>query len=124
MTLHTLLVTLAGTGGVLLLFGGMQVIARPRNLWRRWFAIERRWRNARFGGGWTHLERWLNRRSYFWIPNDIELRTPDDVYGYALSDRFWRSPYAWLVRALIGYSGLLLIFFGLAVLGGCVPTIP
>ena len=124
MTTHTLLVTLAGTAGVLLMFGGMQAIARPRSLWRRWFAIERRWRNARFGGGWTHLERWLNRRSYFWIPNDVELSTPDDVYAYALSDRFWRSRYAWLARALIWYSGLLLIFFGLAILGGCIPTLP
>ena len=57
MTAHTLLVALAGTAGVLLMFGGMQVIIRPRKLWRRWFGIERRWRHARFGGGWTNLER-------------------------------------------------------------------
>ena len=124
MTTHTLLVLLAGTAGVLLMFGGIQTIARPRNLWRSWFAIERRWRNVRFGGGWTNVERWLNRRGYFWIPNDVELRSPDDVYAYALSDRFWRSGYAWLVRALIWYAGLLLIFFGVVILGAGIPSLP
>ncbi len=49
---------------------------------------------------------------------------PDDVYRYALSDRFWRSGFSWFVRALIWYSGALLILFGLLVLGAGLSGFP
>ncbi len=124
MALHTLLVAAVGTGGVLLTMAGFGVIVRPRRLWASWFAVERRWRNARFGGGWTQLEKSLRRRGYFWIPSDIELRSPDDVYVYALSNRFWSSKYAWFVRLLFWYAGALLIFFGVATLGAGILSLP
>ncbi len=121
---HALLVTIAGTGGVLLMLGGLSVMLRPRRLWQRWYSIERRFRVRRFGGGWTNAERRIGRRGYFWIPSHIELTSPDDIYAYALSDGFWRSGYAWFVRALCWYSGALLIFFGLALLGAGIPGLP
>ncbi len=121
---HTLLVAVAGTSGILLLMGGIGVGLRPRRLWERWFAIERRFRWRRFGGGWTHAERRIGRRGYFWIPSHIELRSPDDIYAYALSDGFWRSGYAWFIRALSWYAGALLVFFGLLILGMGIPSLP
>lgn len=121
---HTLLVAVAGTGGVLLMLLGLNVIRSPRSLWRRWFAIERRFRLRRFGGGWTHVETWLRRRGYFWVPGSVELRSPDDVYAYALSDGFWRSGYAWFVRALCWYAGAILIVLGLIVLALGLPSLP
>ena len=113
-----------GTGGVLLTMAGLWLILRPRRLWRFWYGLERHWRSARFGGGWTPLERSLRRRTYFWIPRQIELRRPDDVYAYARSDRFWGSKYAWFVRLLCWYAGALLIFFGFAILGVGLPNLP
>ena len=124
MTFHTLIVAAAGTCGVLLLMGGIGVGLRPRRLWQRWFAIERRFRERRFGGGWTHVERRMGRRGYFWIPAHVELRSPADIYAYALSDGFWRSGYAWFVRALCWYAGALLVFFGLLILGMGLPSLP
>ena len=124
MELHGLLVIIAGTGGVLLIMAGVWVIARPRRLWSYWYGLERRWRWRRFGGSWTHLEQSLRRRGYFWIPRDVELRAPEDVYAYALSDRFWRSRYAWFVKGLCWYAGLLFLFFGLLVLGLGLPGLP
>ena len=124
MTLHSMLEAAAGTSAVLLMMGGLGLVLRPRRLWRSWFGLEQRWRRARFGGGWTHLERSLRRRGYFWIPGDIELQSPEDVYAYALSERFWQSRYAWFVRALCWYAGLLLLFFGLLILGAGLPSLP
>ncbi len=124
MAFHSLLVALVGTGGVLLAMAGLLLILRPRRLWTSWYGIERRWRAARFGGGWTPLELSLRRRTYFWIPRHVELRCPEDVYAYALSDRFWRSRYAWFVRLLCWYAGALLIFFGFAILGVGLPSLP
>ena len=124
MALHTLLVAAVGTSGVLLMMAGFWLILRPRRLWRYWFGLERRWRNARFGGGWTHLEAAFRRRGYFWIPRRIELRGPEDLYAYALSDRFWHSGYAWFVRLLCWYAGLLLLFFGLTILGVGLLSLP
>ena len=121
---HTLVVLAAGTSGILLLMGGVGVALRPRRLWERWFAIERRFRRQRFGGGWTHVERRLGRRGYFWIPSRIELRSPDDIYAYALSDGFWRSGYAWFIRGISWYAGALLVFFGLLILGMGLPSLP
>ncbi len=124
MTLHDVLVTSAGTAAVLLFMAGLWVLLRPRRLWETWFAVERRWRRRRFGGGWTDLERSMRKRGYFWVPRDIPLRSPDDVYAYALSDRFWRSGYAWFVRVLCWYAGLLLIFFSLVILAAGIPSLP
>jgi hypothetical protein len=124
MELHGLIVVVAGTGGVLLGMAGVWVIVRPRRLWSYWFAFERRWRRRRFAGGWTDFERSLRRRGYFWVPRDIDLRAPEDVYAYVLSDRFWRSGYAWFVRGLCWYAGLLLIFFAFVVLGLGLPGLP
>ncbi len=124
MDLHALLVIIAGTDGVLLIMTGVWVMTRPRRLWSYWFGFERRWRSRRFDGGWAHLERSLRRWGYFWIPRDIELRTPDDLYAYALSDRFWRSGYAWFVKGLCWYAGLLILFFGFLVLGLGLPGLP
>lgn len=124
MALHTLPVTFVGTSGVLLAMAGLWLIARPRRLWASWFAFERRWRWRRFRGGWAPLERRLRGRGYFWVPPDIDLRTPDDVYAYALSDRFWRSGYAWFVRLLCWYAGALLIFFALLLLGAGLLWLP
>ncbi len=123
MGLNALLGLLVGTGGVLLMIAALRVAVGPRRLWASWFQVERRWRRRRFGGDWTPLERSLRRLGYFWVPRDVELRRPDDVYAYALSDRFWRSGYAWFVRALCWYAALLLLFFGLAVLGVAVPSL-
>ena len=116
MLLHTILIPILGTIGVLAIMGGLLLIVRPRRLWVSWFLLERRWRSRRFGGDWSRLERALRGRGYFWVPRDIELRSPEDVYAYALSGRFWRSGYSWFVRLLSGYAGLLLIFFGLVIL--------
>lgn len=124
MALHMFFVAAVGTGGVLLALTGLRLIRAPRRLWKSWYAFEHRWRMARFGGGWTHVESATRRRGYFWVPRDIELAAPDDVYRYALSDRFWRSGYSWFVRALIWYSGLLFIFFGLLVLGAGLSGFP
>lgn len=124
MALHTLLVAGVGTAGVLLMMAGIWLILGPRRLWTSWFGLERRWRNARFGGGWTRLELSLQRRAYFWIPRQVEVKRPEDVYAYALSDSFWSSWYAWFVRLLCWYAGALLIFFGLAILGFGVPSLP
>ncbi len=124
MTLHTLIVVSVGTYGILLLMGGFVAVLRPRRLWQRSFAIERRWREQRLGAGWTQVERRIERRGYFWIPAHVELRTPNDIYAYALSDTFWRSPYAWFVRALFWYAGALLVFFGLLILGMGLPSLP
>ena len=121
---HEFLVAFVGTYGVLLLMGGAVAIFQPRRLWQRWFAIERRWRMQRFKGGWTHLENRMRRRGYFWIPAHVELRSPDDIYTYALSDGFWDSRYAWFVRVFCWYAGALLIFFGLLVLGMGLPSLP
>ena len=124
MALHTFVATAAGTGGVLLAMTGLWLILRPRRLWQRWYALERSWRSHRFGGRWTPLERALRRRAYFWIPRDVELHRPEDVYSYALSDRFWGSKYAWFVRLLCWYAGALLIFFGFAILALGLPNLP
>ncbi len=119
-----MLVTTAGTVAVLLFMGGLWMIVRPRRLWSVWFGIERRWRWRRFGGGWTHLEKSMRQRGYFWVPRDIPLRSPDDVYAYALSDRFWRSGYSWFIRVLCWYAGLLLIFFSFLIFGAGIPSLP
>lgn len=124
MPLHMFFVAVVGTGGVLLALTGLRLIREPRRLWTSWYAFEHRWRTARFGGGWTHVETAMRRRGYFWVPRDIELAAPDDVYRYALSDRFWRSGYSWFVRGLIWYSGALLIFFGLLILGAGLSGFP
>jgi len=118
------MVLAAGTSGILLLMGGVGVGLRPRCFWECWFAIERRFLMRRFGGGWTHAARRIGRRGYFWMPAHVQLRSPDDIYAYALSDGFWQSGYAWFVRALCWYSGALLIFFGLALLGAGIPSLP
>ena len=117
MTVHSLVETLAGTGAVLLMMGGLWLIAGPRTLWRRWFELEHGWRAARFHGGWTHLELAMGRRGYFWVPRHVEVRSPRDIYAYALSDDFWSSKFSWLVRLLCWYSGGLLLVAGLAILG-------
>ena len=124
MTLHSLIVIGVGTYAVLLLMAGAVAIFRPRRLWERWFAIERRWRTQRFGDGWTRVERKTGRRGYFWIPAHVELRTPEDIYMYVLSDGFWRSGYAWFVRVFCWYAGALLLFFGLLILGMGLPSLP
>lgn len=121
---HSLIVTGVGTYGVLLLMGGAVAVLRPRRLWEGWFAIERRWRMQRFAGGWTQLEHRMRRRGYFWIPAHVELRTPDDIYAYALSDSFWRSGYSLFVRVFCWYAGALLVFFGLLILGMGLPSLP
>ena len=117
-------VAVVGTGEVLLALTGLRLICEPRRLWTSWYAFEHRWRTARFGGGWTHVETAMRRRGYFWVPRDIQLAAPDDVYRYALGDRFWRSGYSWFVRGLIWYSGALLIFFGLLILGAGLSSFP
>ncbi len=124
MTLHSLIVVGVGTYGILLMMGGIVAVLRPRRLWQRWFAIDRRWREQRLGAGWTHVERRIGRRGYFWIPAHVELRTPNDIYTYVLSDGFWRSPYAWFVRVFCWYAGALLLFFGLLILGMGLPSLP
>ena len=124
MGLDTVLVAAVGTSGVLFSMTGLGMILRPRRLWASWFSLEHRWRVRRFGGGWTHLETALQRRGYFWIPRDIELARPEDVYAYATSDRFWRSWYSWFVRGLIWYAGLLHIFFAFVILGFVLPGLP
>ena len=117
MDLHTAFIAAVGTVGVLLAIASFGLIFRPRRLWTAWFGIERHWRHARFGDGWSPLESALQRRGYFWVPRDIELRSPDDVHAYALSDRFWRSGYAWFIRVLCWYAGAVLIFFAFILLG-------
>ncbi len=124
MSLHFLLVSSVGTYAILLMMAGLAAMFRPRRLWERWFSIERRWRTQRFGSGWTQIERRTGRRGYFWIPDNVELRTPEDIYTYVLSDGFWRSGYAWFVRVFCWYAGALLLFFGLLILGMGLPSLP
>ena len=113
---HTLLTALAGTGGVLLIMAGAWLAAHPRRLWSSWTQVERRWRNRHFGRRWARGEL-VAGHAAFWVPRDIDLAGPDDLYAYALSDRFWSSRFGWFVRALCWYAGALLVFFGLLVLG-------
>jgi len=122
--MHELLTGAAGTGAIVLMLLGLNVIRSPRGLWRSWFAVERRFRLRRFGGGWTHAETRLGRRGYFWIPRRVELRTPDDIYAYVLSDTFWTSPYAWFVRGLCWYAGVMLVLLGLIVIALGLPALP
>jgi len=124
MDAHTFAVALAGTGGVLLIMVGGWLVTHPRRLWAAWTQVERRWRNQRFGAAWARGELALGRRGFFWVPRDVDLAGPDDLYVYALSDRFWGSRYGWGVRLLCWYAGALLVFFGLLVLGLGVPGIP
>ena len=112
MTLYNVAVVIIGTDGVLLTLFGFWLMLRPHRAWKSWYEFERRWRLQRFGGGWSKLEHSMRRRGYFWVPKDIDLSSPDDVYAYAFSDRFWRSGYGWFMRALMWYAGLLLVFFG------------
>jgi len=113
---HTLLTALAGTGGVLLIMAGAWLAMHPRRLWSSWTQVERRWRNRRFGRRWARGEL-VAGHAAFWVPRDIDLAGPDDLYVYALSDRFWASRFGWFVRALCWYAGALLVFFGVVVLG-------
>ncbi len=124
MGIHAILVAAVGTSGVLLHLAGLRLMVRPRRLWSSWFRFEQRWRASRFGGEWTRIETASRRRGYFWIPRRVELRRPEDVYSYALSDRFWRSPYAWCVRLACWYGGALLILSGFVVLGFGLLTLP
>jgi hypothetical protein len=121
---HELLTAAAGTGAIALMMVGINIIFSARGLWTSWFAVERRFRLRRFGGGWTHAEARLGRRGYFWIPKAIELRSPDDIHAYVLSDAFWTSPYAWFVRALCWYAGAMLVLLGLIVIALGLPSIP
>ena len=54
----------------------------------------------------------------------LDLASPEDVYAYARSDRFWDSWYSWFVRGLIWYAGLLHLFFAFVILGFVLPRLP
>lgn len=118
MAAHNLLLALAGTTGALLGISGVWLILRPRHLLTQWFDFERRWRQRRFAGGWSQLEMVLEGRGYFWVPADIELASPDDLYAYVSSNRFWRTRYGWFIRLLCMYAGTLMLFFGIVMLVG------
>lgn len=114
--MHAMLEAASGTGAILLMMAGLWVVLGPRALWTRWFRLERRWRERRFAGDWTHLEQATGRRGYFWVPRDLAIESPQDVYAYALSDVFWRSKFSWLVRAFCWYGGAMLVVLGFLVL--------
>lgn len=117
-TVHALLVALTGTGGVLLVLAGLGALAHPRRIWT--LLTQRHAGRA----SWYRSELAIGRRAFFWVPADITLDGPEDVYVYVLSDRFWASWLGWAVRALCWYAGALLIFFGLFVLGVGVLALP
>ena len=116
MSLDSFAALLSGAFGFALAIAGLRVALRPRGLWEAWFRWERRWRERRFGGGWTPLERSTRRRGYFWVPREVLAAKPEAVAAYAGSDRFWRSRYGWFARALFAYAGLALLLAGLAVI--------
>jgi hypothetical protein len=122
--MHAVFEALIGTGGVLLIMAGAWLATHPRRPWSFWTRVERRWRNRRFGRAWARGELALGRRGFFWVPQDVELAGPDDLYAYALTDRFWRSRYGWMVRLITWYAGALLVFFGLVVLAAGIPWLP
>jgi hypothetical protein len=79
-------------GGMLIVLGIYVIRASP-TLIRLWIAGDRWFRrlNRRLLGtntDWYPLELQFRRFTYWWIPRDVELTSPDDMYSYLLSERF------------------------------------
>lgn len=108
--------SLAGAGGTLLFLGAYFLLRHQRRLWELQ-TRGRRWVRRRvFFNQWLPQEqladRWPGRFGNFWIPRDVLLRSPEDMYRYLLSDRFWRSWYAWCVRILDAIWAVFFVLFG------------
>jgi hypothetical protein len=79
-------------GGMLIVLG-ISIIRASPTLIGLWIASDRWFRrlNRRLLGtdtDWYPLELGFRRFTYWWIPRDVELRVPDDVYSYLRSERF------------------------------------
>ena len=111
MALHAFLTAIVALLALLILLAGLSALflARPSG---RVAVRTHRWFRKRFwGGGWTREEmglyRMFGQRGYYpWLPKDVPVETPDDLYAYFLSDRFWRAR---LVRPFYIVVGLFLI---------------
>ena len=100
-------------GGMLIVLGIYVIRASP-TLIRLWIAGDRWFRrlNRRLLGtntDWYPLELEFRRFTYWWIPRDVELRVPDDVYSYLRSERF-RSHR--IVRLWYGAAGTYFAIMG------------
>ena len=93
MALHAFLTALVALLALLILLAGLSALflARPS---MGFYVRTHRWFRKRFWrGGWTleemGLYRMFGQRGYYpWLPKDIRVETPDDLYAYFLSDRF------------------------------------
>lgn len=80
-------------GGMIIVLGVCVILAPPVLLIRLWIAGDRWFRRLtrrllRTRTDWYPLELEFRRFFHWWIPRDVELRTPDDMYSYFLSERF------------------------------------
>jgi len=98
-------------GGMLIVLGILVIRASP-TLIRLWIAGDRWFRrlNQRLlGTEWYPLELEFRRFTYWWVPRDIELRAPDDLYSYLLSERFRTHT---IVRLWYGVAGVYFVIVG------------
>ncbi len=117
MALHAFLTSLVALFLLPFLLLGLGLMLFPRSFHRSSIGASRWFRNRLYGGRWMPGELILGRRlNYWWVPKDVEWDTPDELYLYLLSDRFWNSR---LVRIWYFIGGLwitLCIFYAFAVL--------
>jgi hypothetical protein len=100
--------------GVMIIVLGISVIRAPPTLIRVWIAGDRWFRrlNRRILGtstDWYPLEPEFRRFTFWWVPRDVELRVPDDVYAYLRSERFRSRT---IVRLWYGIAGAYLVAVG------------
>lgn len=99
-------------GGMVIVLG-IFVIRMSPTLIRVFIAGDRWFRrlNRRFSGSdlfWN--ERFFGwRRAHWWVPRDVELRTPDDLYAYLVSERYRGNK---IQRLWSGVAGAYLLFIG------------
>ena len=98
-------------GGTIIVLGISAILAPPI-LIRLWIAGDRWFRrlNRRLlGTDWYPLELEFRRFTLWWVPRDVELRSPDDVHSYFLSERFRSRT---IVRLWYGVAGTYFVIVG------------
>jgi hypothetical protein len=112
MALHAFLTALVAVFILPFMLIGVASLIFPRYLLKAWVRIHRWFRLKLYRGGWVPEEHLFGRLAYWWIPKDVALRTPDDLYAYLLSDRYWRS---WLRRISYLVGGVWFVLAALFV---------